>query len=616
MKMKKLISLLLTVCLIGSALLLPAFAAEEPAVQNVRALGIMVGDRNGNLNLEKNVTRAEFTKMLVAASPMRDSVRLDGTGYMVFSDVPGNHWASDYIRLAAASGWMLGYTDGSFHPNSNITLEEACTAALRLIGYNSSNLKGAFPAVQLNKAQDVGLRSQIALERGQLMTRLDCARLFNNLLTAQTADGRIYAMTLGFTVTNGSVDIASAVQSMLSGPFIAQAGTVLPFTPVTVYRDGITTQSAALAENDVYYYNTRIGALWICTERVSGVLAALSPNAASPTAVTVAGMTYQLSGSAAYRLSSLSNDMLGKTVTLLLGLKDVVVDVLTGSQVDATYYGIVQSCTKSASGTGEADLETTIRVVCTDGVSRTFSVKRDAKYESGKPVVANVSGNGTTVHQLATCSLNDYVSDDAKTFAGYKLAENIEILDTSEGGAAARIAAERIAGFRLREENVLFYSFNENGELNRLILRNVSGDTWTYGFVTGRSIASERTTTSTYTAVVDGKTVTCRTSGNVSAFPVDVGGCAICYSADGTVSDMRRLSSVTLESLGVSTAAAGNKQYSVSDTVQVYLKQDGEYYLTELSSVNTDNFTLTGWYDNFGTVTGGKLRVIIAVRKA
>ena len=67
---KRLLSGLLAVVLV-LGLLPAAFAAapaQEEAAQVLAALDIMVGDENGNLNLDRAVTRAEFTKMAVAAS--------------------------------------------------------------------------------------------------------------------------------------------------------------------------------------------------------------------------------------------------------------------------------------------------------------------------------------------------------------------------------------------------------------------------------------------------------------------------------------------------------------------------------------------------------------------
>ena len=50
-----------------------------------------------------------------------------------------------YVRIAVQQGWMNGYTDGSFRPNNAVTLEEACTAVLKLMGYKMTDLSGAFP---------------------------------------------------------------------------------------------------------------------------------------------------------------------------------------------------------------------------------------------------------------------------------------------------------------------------------------------------------------------------------------------------------------------------------------------------------------------------------------
>ena len=93
--MKKIVALLLAVSLMSGMLLLPASAAEDEtidAVSMVRALGIMVGDQNGNMNLSANVTRAEFSKMLVAASSYQDTVG-GSSGYSLFKDVKKDHWA-------------------------------------------------------------------------------------------------------------------------------------------------------------------------------------------------------------------------------------------------------------------------------------------------------------------------------------------------------------------------------------------------------------------------------------------------------------------------------------------------------------------------------------------
>ena len=113
----------------------------------------------------------------VAASKYRDSVSPDGTGYSLYRDVKNDHWASEYIRIAAQEGWMTGYTDSTFRPENTITLEEVCASTLRLLGYTGADLAGSFPYAHLSKASALGLRDGLDAVRGQAMTRLDCARL-------------------------------------------------------------------------------------------------------------------------------------------------------------------------------------------------------------------------------------------------------------------------------------------------------------------------------------------------------------------------------------------------------------------------------------------------------
>ena len=80
----KVLSLILAVCTFCSLLVSPASAVSgDSAVQMVQALGILDGT-----NLESPVTRAEFSKMLVAASSYKDSVSSEGSGYSLNREYP------------------------------------------------------------------------------------------------------------------------------------------------------------------------------------------------------------------------------------------------------------------------------------------------------------------------------------------------------------------------------------------------------------------------------------------------------------------------------------------------------------------------------------------------
>ena len=184
---KRILAFLLAVSIAVSVLVLPVSAASinNTALQTAITLGAVPTGQE----LSANITRGAFAKMLVSFSTYRESVGAQGTVGTLYRDVPGSSQWAPYIRIAVQQGWMNGYTDGSFRPDNTVTLEEACTAVLKLLGYKMTDLNGAFPVAQLNKAQELGLRNQLARSQGQTMTYEDCAVLLYNALTANTASG-------------------------------------------------------------------------------------------------------------------------------------------------------------------------------------------------------------------------------------------------------------------------------------------------------------------------------------------------------------------------------------------------------------------------------------------
>ena len=175
------------------------------------------------------------------------------------------------------------------------------------------------------------------------------------------------------------MDYSALVSSHTKGPFVAESSALsLPFAPGTVYYNGAVSALSAVQPYDVYYYNANMSTVWICHNRVTGTLTGLSPSAAAPTAVTVAGVSYRLGTSeAAYRLSSQGSFQEGDMVTLLLGLNGEVVQAMDALENEAIYYGSVVSSAKGASSASTTSLATasaqvTTQVACTDGVVRTF----------------------------------------------------------------------------------------------------------------------------------------------------------------------------------------------------------------------------------------------------
>ena len=159
--MKKLLSILLTAVITISSLPVSVFAAtfndvssehwaydyiEEMADRNV-----LSGYPNGSFCPENNVSRAEFSKILVTTI-------LDYTGLSLknlqddeidipFSDMKETDWFSPYVAYVYENNFLEGYSDNSFKPNQSATREDVATALSKLFAYSTLEFDGGISLV-------------------------------------------------------------------------------------------------------------------------------------------------------------------------------------------------------------------------------------------------------------------------------------------------------------------------------------------------------------------------------------------------------------------------------------------------------------------------------------
>lgn len=172
-------------------------------------LSIMEGDGNGNYMLDRDVTRAEMTKMVISASDYRSFVAPQ-LKISPFPDVSYQLWSAPYIHVALMNGLVSGYEDATFRPNRSVTFEEGVTMLLRVLGYTDNDFGDSWPYGQLGIAQNIGLTDQINCTVGATLTRRDCMNLFYNLLftTPKNAQGD-YIQKLGYTFYEDTVLLAT-----------------------------------------------------------------------------------------------------------------------------------------------------------------------------------------------------------------------------------------------------------------------------------------------------------------------------------------------------------------------------------------------------------------------
>ena len=96
------------------------------SVATMAKLGIVKGRPAGTFDPGAPITRGEFA----AICARFDAGLADGDSS--FTDISG-HWAEAEIEHAAALGWIMGYSDGTFRPDSYITRAEAITMINRVL---------------------------------------------------------------------------------------------------------------------------------------------------------------------------------------------------------------------------------------------------------------------------------------------------------------------------------------------------------------------------------------------------------------------------------------------------------------------------------------------------
>lgn len=103
----------------------------QPYLDQMVEWGVMRGDESGNLNPDRNMTRAEFVAMINRALGYTE------TGAMPFTDVSPRDWYYDDINIAFNAGYFKGTSATTASPNSPLTREQAVVILGRTMMYRT-----------------------------------------------------------------------------------------------------------------------------------------------------------------------------------------------------------------------------------------------------------------------------------------------------------------------------------------------------------------------------------------------------------------------------------------------------------------------------------------------
>lgn len=209
--MKKIVSVLLAIGLI-SLMVSAGFTAEFPDVENSEAIdticgiGLMEGYTDGTFQPDNNLTRAEFAQIAAKIykygeddnkvaewkqsffEGVYEEIELIPPEEMnkeeseLFWDVNAQGETYDAIKLVYQKGIMVGYGDGSFNPDGNLTIEQALKVIMSMMGYGrKAVLYGGYPGGYVTVAAETGITDGLG-SLTDYATREDIAKILYNAL--------------------------------------------------------------------------------------------------------------------------------------------------------------------------------------------------------------------------------------------------------------------------------------------------------------------------------------------------------------------------------------------------------------------------------------------------
>lgn len=225
MKKLKTLCIVLAMCMLSGVLPNTAFAAYPDvnaddgfyqSVERLKELGIISGYDDGLFHAERDVTRAEFAKIIVCVAGVEKDAKSYATA-STFYDVPQGHWAISYISYVTAKKIVAGYPDGSFGPSKTITYAEALTIIGKLLGYTEETVGYYWPTNYVEAASNAGITAGLefnpydSINRGTAAIMIDRALFADMSKTSASANGKTGSLleSMGYKVIEDCYVISS-----------------------------------------------------------------------------------------------------------------------------------------------------------------------------------------------------------------------------------------------------------------------------------------------------------------------------------------------------------------------------------------------------------------------
>jgi hypothetical protein len=300
-----------------------------------------------------------------------------------------------------------------------------------------------------------------------------------------TAAGQVdYLFLTSAEAMDQTVMVAKSKPSGTVNPFKGLTGGV---TDYAMYKNGVPATVADIRQYDVATYDAAAKIMNISDLRLTGVYENVYPNTDTPAKITVLGAELTVLPSAQNDLRSFK---IGDQVTLLLTRDGQVAGAVTPSAAISTTVGVV---TEISGGTATKRGSATVKLLGSTGLTLSGEVsttEQGANRLRGQLVSVSSRTPGVlSLTQVSNKPSRQDLDVATRKLGSTELAPNVQIFEQVEGGAPVEIDLDQITCNTVDSSKILHAGTDYAGRINLLVLNNVTGDLYTYGFIHASSEA-------------------------------------------------------------------------------------------------------------------------------
>ncbi|MEA4919483.1 MAG: S-layer homology domain-containing protein [Clostridiaceae bacterium] len=438
---------------------------------------------------------------------------------------------------------------------------------------------------------------------------------------------------------SGELELISTLNSAVSynKTYIYGADTASFPSNATYIKNGIKISASDLSNYDVISYSQTNNTYYVSSDRVTLLYQSGSPVYSNPSVIKAGNKTFSVSEKAGSYFNQ-SGIKVGGKITLLLDYSGNLAAVMPASKVTAKAIGVLSSLSDSSCTINLACGLTLTGTPSTSGYTiMSYNGQHVSSLYKLQGQLVETSQNSDGLFTFNTVALSGGTSGDldlSKRVLGKKsLAQNIRIYECSARGMALHeISLEDLPAATVDSSKVLHSETDTQGNINMVVLEDVTGDRFIYGMI---KLTSEKVQTDDS---LDGSTnyqtqysFTVKTASNIYSYttvykPTEmttinpeyipgaistdlVGDNARSYNFVTPAFKLSKAATVTRDSFDAYRGVKINGKYVPVEKDVVIYSSSGKTFLSSLSEARA-NFTSFSIYLDRPVSEGGTVRVI------